>query len=281
MRVLADNALHRNSFPILVTSGDLTATGSDSEFALAMTFLRSQLHVDRGPPLGLGGLFDEQSVHAVPGNHDHWAGRFGSALGAGTNTAIYRTWFGSHCWHVPYEKGGLVLQLMGIDTCGDGPRLAADGQVDASHLDTLQGRIDDARQIWPQQHYRHVNVLVMHHPARSYKAHHSLDQKSIDHIEDFCRSNRVAAILSGHTHRSEAPQSGDVAKQVLRLECGTTMQSSTVGHTRRSGQVFLAHVLEADGPNHVKWTCTRFVRVRGVHQFKDSQTKRVYRIDLT
>jgi 3',5'-cyclic AMP phosphodiesterase CpdA len=70
----------------LLLTGDLTSTGKDGQFHSAVNFVERELPPPVNPGLGLGtgawldasmrGNRRDCSHQAIPGNHDHWPGRY-------------------------------------------------------------------------------------------------------------------------------------------------------------------------------------------------------------
>jgi 3',5'-cyclic AMP phosphodiesterase CpdA len=120
----------RPDFKLLVVTGDLTVCGDDSEFVLALTYLRETIVDAWRSGIGLGKIgFDD--VLVIPGNHDHWGGAYRFLYSGGTPPSIHGTYFPTAAnktwWFREFARStGPVLQLMGIDTCaGRGARFFA------------------------------------------------------------------------------------------------------------------------------------------------------------
>lgn len=261
----------------LVTSGDLTITGDDSEFSLAQSFLKGEIRRSlNGMPLGLGGLrFDFE--RSVAGNHDHWGG---SKLGALGNSRRPKALYGRYVdgnasapwWSEVVgvtQSPETLLHVMGIDSCGGyAIKHTATGAIDDADLHELDRECNELRRRHP--HARIVRVLVVHHSlvpsggslsAWMHQATHELDDESEAHLRAFLQANDVAVMLTGHLHRTALVTAGGVRE--LRAGTATQFQSRAAPVGTKTGQSFLLHHVAVVGAQ-VEWTVATYERLLGI-----------------
>lgn len=261
----------------LVTSGDLTITGDDSEFSLAQSFLKGEIRRSlNGMPLGLGGL-RVAFERSVAGNHDHWGG---SKLGALGNSRRPRALYGRYVDGGPSapwwsevasvtQSPETLLHVMGIDSCGGyWLKHTATGAIDDAHLRELHRECADVRR--RHRHARIVRVLVLHHSLVStggspaawlHQETHKLAPNSEAHLRAFLQANDVAVMLTGHLHRTALVTAGGVRE--LRAGTATQYQSRPAGVGTKTGQSFLLHQISVAG-TQVEWTVATYERLLGI-----------------
>lgn len=244
---------------VVVASGDLTALGDDSEFALALTFLRSRVQTSWHSGLGLGPYAHD--VRVVPGNHDHALGRLRSHLvqRAAPLHGIYV--HDGPEWSRTYTEDGLVLEVFGLDTCSSPGRqwLARGGVADTAMgaLGRKMDEADDARRLASASE-PWLRLLVCHH---SPSGGPSIAADLAGAIRSMCAQRGVHFVLSGHTHAPEVPLPRSTHRMGLDLRCGTTLQGALPGRLpSKHGQVFLVHWIWRQ-PDRIVWQTEPFQRI--------------------
>jgi len=282
-------ALIRDEKPqraLLVASGDLTLTGDDSEFVMALTYLRGRLQRDWSGVLGIGPYIRE--TFTVPGNHDHW---YSSTMRGFRNptrgiSPIHGTYFrgpvGHSWWHESLEEGSIQLQLMGIDSRDPASgSLAARGYIDSTSLAALGHDINQADIFARQKSLFPVRVLVVHHSPQHrgiFKWLNEIDHGSRQLLDQFCQRHSIHFVLTGHVHDPLVPAPGTPHTYGMELRCGTTLQGAPPRKLpSKSGNVFLLHAIYEDSGS-VEWRTDVYQRaLQG--PFTEATSKR-YQVTL-
>ena len=265
-RLIVHNKLDANPWDkrLLVVSGDLTAVGDDSEFALALTALQGELFIDTTRSVEFAELFDE--VLTVPGNHDHWKARALHAWAFTTWGAspIHGKYFvgdpqspAKYWWYRGIGSKHVYLQIAGVDSsAGPGANLLARGPLPPSWDHELEKRFSgDAGALGATPVARFLVTHHSLHPGGGFAgfAHGFAAQDEAD-LLDFARRVRLHRVLTGHLH--EPRVAGDI-----ELRCGTTLQSALFGRSpARMGWTFLLHELDALDNGKIRLTTHTYAR---------------------
>ncbi len=280
---------------ILVASGDLTATGSDSEFVNALSYLHGRIvrFRDPGGSIGLGYQVDNRLE--VPGNHDHWnATRWSFLKHIGSAASpLYGTYFRVDkaiqvhggptpvsAWLEDFAQDGVQLQLMGLDSlAGSTKRSVARGYIHNDDLEYLKKRVAAADADAVAQQLFPVRVLVVHHslkfskhPASSpvpfSKITHAIDPQSLSALIDFLHDAGTHFVLTGHVHTPLISQGPKSPQPPVELRCGTTLQGAPRGRMPSPyGNVLLAHFIWKGNPG-AQWE-TRMYQRKGTGKFSE------------
>ncbi len=276
MRALADfmGRVHAEKPGLLVT-GDLTAYGSDHQFLIARTYLTGHL------PGWLGLNRPDALDFAIPGNHDHWPGRFGwpgVAWMWGAESKAFGIMFPTPTasFTITPLKNGPRLLIAQIDSDADVgttgfKRTLAQGSF-VSELDALDYEL-------PEPQDGEVRVLLVHHSLH----HRDGDMRLLEIVprdrqvlEDFLVHHEFDVILTGHCHTPclvthvLTSQVGD-ERDVHEFRCGTTLQDdefhqaqqSDTEHGKEKRPVrnsLLVHRIEQAGRGY-QWEAETWVRV--------------------
>ncbi len=175
IREICDHRAAADVPVLFVHSGDLTANGSDEEFAVGQGFLGT-----------LGFVFD------VPGNHDKWGFR------AGEPQLGYLARFPS-AFPLRLREGGITF--FGLDSNKHSePIWDATGMVPTVSLETLS-------RLMGQQHDG-IRIVVIHHPIYwkgTEDARLRLDAR--EEIAHQLAASGADLVLSGHVHESRRYES--------------------------------------------------------------------------
>jgi 3',5'-cyclic AMP phosphodiesterase CpdA len=279
-------------FAVLVT-GDLTSTGKQAQFDTAVHFIEADLpSAPGGVGLQTGPWLDQamrgmstNSHLAIPGNHDHWPGRFPWFLGRPRSRM--RAW----ARQLPFLQQATValrgtqvhLRFLALNTDADvwgwGPeRVLARG----SFRSQLR-RLEDALAALGPADPNEVRVLLCHHslaytdhppyraPTRLGRMWHwcwNRSRRAILEINKACRRELrrllgqfdIPVLLTGHTHKVDVRRHFSLSPERRRplpyLEacCGTTTQlneapskwPSLVPNRKLASNFLLVHRLVAE-----------------------------------
>jgi hypothetical protein len=266
-------ALIRSRKPLnslLVVSGDLTWTGDDSEFVMALTYLRGRLQRYWTGRLGLSPWIKE--TYAVPGNHDQWnSSRLRGIINPGGRISpihgiFFRGPSGQSWWHSSLVQNDVQLQLMGIDLCEPARlTLFARGYIDKASLTALDQEISKADTSAQKNSLRPVRVLVVHHSPEytgGLRWFKEIEPTSLGDLKQFCKTHDIHFVLTGHVHKEFVPAPGTLHAAGTELRCGTTLQGAPRGKVPNpSGNVFLVHLLFTDG-SLVEWQTRVYQRAK-------------------
>lgn len=181
-RIAAD-ALAQSPDHIAVT-GDLANLGLPEEYVNAISWLA---------PLG-----DAARVSIVPGNHDIYTGRMGSASCLETWAAYMRS---SEAWtehspvHFPYVRTQGPVAIIGLNSAVPTPLFVAAGQLGEAQLSRLALTLDRLREA------NYIRVVLIHHPPlpdQAPKARALRDASELARVLERCGAELV---LHGHNHR--------------------------------------------------------------------------------
>lgn len=245
---------------LVVVSGDLSATGDADEFPLALTWLHSRIFCTRGLSIGLGGV--AVTTLAVPGNHDHWRSLLNVVGQHEPAVEIFGPYFDApERLHV-FEERGVQLQVACLDSCGGGVRLVARGSVEQKQLDKLSSDIQGANQRAQRHEFRVARMLVMHHPPGLIPGilgvTHRLDADSRARVAEFCETNKIHTVLTGHVHEPHLPPSSGPFVFGTEFRCGTTFQGPALPD-ESAYNTFLVHSLVESSPQ-LAWQTELFHR---------------------
>jgi hypothetical protein len=251
----------------VVMSGDLTASGDPTEFAVAHSFFRSHWRLRRedvSPSQQAAGLSADESVlAAVPGNHDNWYGR-GWAQSPSYNKHLYPNHFEPTPWNKiwPSQHGTLRLYLVGLDSNSGlppGSNRLAKGAIDPTQLATLAAPPPPD----PDPDVVTFKAIVMHHspayiaPRRKFHAL-ELQNASREALLDAAAANGYAAVLTGHTHdpfhHPFHRTVGAAERVVHELRCASTFQAPP----QDGRQGFILHRLHASSGGY-RWATIKYV----------------------
>jgi Calcineurin-like phosphoesterase len=248
-----------------VVSGDLTCRGSEKNFATAYSFLLDKsLWSPSAGPVGLGlpnsfsGVFEDEdprtdkaatTISLVPGNHDHWEGRF-FLRGPTRHLPMPQTpWSDARI-----QIGDLSLDLFGIDSFADAPRGRHYSQSGRFHdLSDLENGLREFKDHPPSTHA--AAAIVVHHSLEpDWK---NLEADSARRLLSLADRYGVTALLTGHTHTSLnsgfAGSQGSVWRTRELRAATTCCGPAVVGK-----QGFLVHHLSTDARGGV-WRSYEFL----------------------
>jgi hypothetical protein len=252
----------------LAVSGDLTASGDRSEFVQALSFLKHSVPITWKLRRGLEGCFDQ--VMCVPGDEDHAGGATPTRWPSPARQVYFEdappssspSWF----FHKRALFPGLCLQICGLDSCGLATaKYRKGGAFDPASLLALEAEIAQANATTPRMVSRTLRLLVLHHsPAhqkstaltRAGQTAEELDAQARNELDNFCRTNEIHFVLTGHAHEPAVPAT--YAGFGTELRCGATVERydpAQVGF----GHVFLAHSIKVTGRT-VEWETRKFQR---------------------
>jgi 3',5'-cyclic AMP phosphodiesterase CpdA len=238
----------------LFVTGDLTSTGRKAQFEQAISFIGSTMRPPSPRGLGLetGAWLKEAmggkrsaSHQAIPGNHDHWPGRFCWVLGRcrahmpqwarhfpllQTTLSLRRT--------AKLYKHPVRLRFLAVNTDADvwawGPeRVLARGSFH-TQLRRLKGGL---AALGPTDPYE-VRIMLLHH-SLAYRSKSRLGTLEINEVSrrrllQLLGEFDIRVILTGHTHTVDVRRHYVLSPERRRpmpfLEacCGTTTQLNDV-----------------------------------------------------
>lgn len=195
----------------LVVGGDLTSTGSPDEFRTAATFLRNRHPAAEQPGLrvgtGLGLEHPADRYWTIPGNHDHWEGRWLFPIQKGYSRRLFPLHFVEHPWVATIRSGDLELVLCGIDSNSmfEGFSVnvnpGAGGGFSPTEREIFEGRV--ARALGRPLEAgvrRRLGAILCHHPL-STDGVEPLRAACASWLLQFAGDHQIPMILTGHTHR--------------------------------------------------------------------------------
>ncbi len=261
----------------VVLSGDMSATGLGTEFAVGHSLLRSQLRIKReglGRYAGLSLLNDQ--IAAVPGNHDHFNGlRFLRRPRAYT-PSILPTHFRRTPWVKQWlsSSGNVTLEIHGIDSnSGLAPKrtnFRAKGSFSTTELEDLKANLERSKNRKTEPGIIRVRALVTHHSLMyagfgAVVGAVELDDVSRDALLQIATKYKIGVIMTGHTHDSDfhphpVVDPDGIMNEVWEIRSATTFQ----GPAQPNKQGFWCDVvwLSDVGPRwygwRFNWAASRF-----------------------
>lgn len=250
----------------VVLSGDMSATGLETEFAVGHSILRSRLRIKRD---GLGqyaGLsLRDQEMGAVPGNHDHFNGLHFLRRPRSYTSSIFPTHFRRTPWMKEWlsASGKIVLEIHGIDSNSGLPpkrtNLRAKGSFSAQEIEGLKKNLEVSNSRTVEPGIVRVRALVTHHSlmyAGGLFGAVELEDASRDALLEISAKYKIGVIMTGHTHDSNfhphsvVDQNG-ITKEIWEIRSATTFQ----GPAKPNKQGFWCGLvwLSNDGPRWYGW----------------------------
>ena len=252
----------------IVMSGDVTATGLPTEFAVAHALLRSRVRIKReGLSRHAGFATPDDQIGAVPGNHDHFNGLQFMSRPRAYTASIFPDHFRLTPWVKEWRclSGKLTLELHGIDSnSGLVPRrtnFRAKGSFATTELDLLEENLkrSDSRAAEPGN--VRVRALVTHHSlmyagvGAAFGAV-ALDYASRNKLLEIAAKYKIKVIMTGHTHDAafhphQVTDPNGIMNEAWEIRSATTFQ----GPARPNKQGFWCHViwLSDEGPQWYGW----------------------------
>lgn len=191
----------------IVFGGDLTAGGTDGDYATGFALLFERWQRRGGPfPRFMGLGWDRDQVVMVPGNHDHWRSRYFQGAYSAKLSPFY---FDRTPWRhdLESENARVRLELYGVDSNagllgvplnwspGAGGKLYDDDLIQLAEL----LRKSDAESL-PDDTAR-VRAFVCHHAfSRATKAL-PLDDESRKLLQYFAGTYQIPVAMTGHNHQ--------------------------------------------------------------------------------
>ena len=181
-RIVADMALHRPDH--IAVTGDLVNIGLPQEHANALTWLRTL-----GPP---------DRVSVIPGNHDIYSGRIGTASCLKAWAPFMRgsdAWDGDAPVRFPYVRRIGDVALVGVNSAIPTPPFVAAGEVGAAQIqalgDLLEGLGEDGL----------IRVVMIHHPPLPGQAPPRRALQDAAQLTQVLERYGAELVLHGHNHR--------------------------------------------------------------------------------
>jgi 3',5'-cyclic AMP phosphodiesterase CpdA len=185
---------------VVAITGDLTRGGAPSEFVIANTYLRAELHATTTVGLGLGNKNrrivrpGKVGLFVVPGNHDVW----GRKSRDETNFSKYFQYkYPSECL---IETGSRPIVLYGVDSTktNDIENALARGRILPAELEAVLEAVSRNSSRMP------VNIVCLHHPINDPQEGGISDVQKL-HDREKISSDFLAAgvhlVIAGHVHR--------------------------------------------------------------------------------
>ncbi len=186
---------------VVVHTGDLTASGSDAEFSVGITFLRHGHYLTKTTVCGLR-LSDvyNQVPFEVPGNHDLW--HRGSPK---DHTAFSSHYGGSYprSTRINSEAGEVIVYGLDSNRSSLWPHRLANGEIPAADLASLCEELDRER------NSRAIKVVCLHHPlflpigAPRICGVEILRLRSREKIAKLLSDAGAHIVLAGHVHNQQ------------------------------------------------------------------------------
>jgi hypothetical protein len=277
----AFSILKDNENPLLVVTGDISASGAGTQFDLAKRYLEDRIIAGPRGKVGLGVLGTmpprmsenpqqkEAPHYTIPGNHDYWAGD-GRILPPPPPGGL-RDFFPANTLPMPVSRiplsNGRTLVLAGIDTSHDVPNHSIDKFLARgnflSQLALLESALAGPK---PDE----IRVLLVHHSLDYSGWTLEMNQPSKAALKRILISLNIKIILTGHTHNHLGvlhSMSGEgSAWSLLEARCGTSTQRDEIPpeYGKSKGgklfpNTFLAHRIY-DEPGKTTWESHVFIR---------------------
>ncbi|MFO0905556.1 MAG: metallophosphoesterase [Pirellulales bacterium] len=267
----------------LLVGGDLTATGAAAEFATATQYLKSAHRLEEdGIAFDLGLSQPAARCWTVPGNHDHWNGRWMYARQPGYTAEVFPTHFPVHPWAHSIVSGTLELVLFGIDSntifedFWINISLGAMGGFSARDRKEIAALIQETMSAPLRQGIkRRVAALLCHHPFSSDCRAAPLRLPCSKWLLELAADCNVPVVLTGHTHRwwtqsfpVKTPRQ-EATKWVFEVRSPTTLQTEPKLRPeeprdpalRRPG--FWLHRIRLEPDGRVRWTAQLYLYSAG------------------
>jgi hypothetical protein len=182
--------MFRRDRDVLLVTGDLTSTGKNSQFKTAVQFICNELPLSPGVGLNTDPWLDQAMRgnrdgirhQVIPGNHDHWPGRYWWILGpprsrmcAWANTLPFMQ---TATMEVPGTP--VQLRFLAVNTDADvgdwtPERVLARGRFH-TQLSLLEAALEPLPRVAPNE----VRILLLHH-SLAYRAKYSAEMQSRFH----------------------------------------------------------------------------------------------------
>jgi 3',5'-cyclic AMP phosphodiesterase CpdA len=181
--LIAADALAQNPDHIAVT-GDLANLGLPGEFATALTWLHT--------------LGDPKHVSVVPGNHDIYSGRIGTASCLQVWAPFMR---GSDAWdsenpvQFPYVRKLDSIALIGLNSAVPTPPFVAAGELGAAQIERLATCLKELGEAGV------IRVVMIHHPPLPDQAPPRRALQDAAALTDVLERWGAELVLHGHNHR--------------------------------------------------------------------------------
>lgn len=253
----------------VLISGDLTAAGTDNDYAASFALVHNKWLWKRVPKRTIGFGWPPERTFSVPGNHDHW--RKEKWPPPAFSFEIAPAWFENTPWMRPLVGGGsrLVLELYGVDS-NSGLRGRtfnmnpfAEGAISLDELSELERKLQNSIGQDLSKGQILIRAIVCHH-AFSGKgglfAAKPLDDGSRNELVRLALKYNVSVILTGHVHtfhEEDWPKGDKVTRKVKELRCATSLQ----GPARAGVQGFWAHSItlsETDSTLDCRWSASKY-----------------------
>lgn len=190
----------------IVFSGDLTAGGTNNDYAIAFAIFFQHWQWRYGEfPRWIGFGYPHADVLMVPGNHDHWNSDF---FQRAFTSSLSPSFFQKTPWRhdLTSSDGALRLELHGIDSNAGllgvpyNWNLFAEGKlldIDVVQL-AEQLRVSSSSPRLANQAC--VRAFVCHHALSPSRMAKGLDTESRGLLQYLAARYRVRAVLTGHNH---------------------------------------------------------------------------------
>lgn len=253
----------------VVITGDVTAAGTDNDFATARALLHHRWPWRFGTYTRYSGFgWHADRVHTIPGNHDHWRNRrYPTAYSRDISLYLDQS-----PWPriIESSRGRFRLELFSVDSNSglEGhparPNFAARGAISEDEFAKLRALLDGTSRDALDKGVRCVRVLLCHHmlsPKLAFFDASPLDEDSRNYLLELAREYRIPVVLTGHAHTfwvddwKVRSQNGAGLWTVRELRCATTLQ----GPVATGIQGFWVHKLALDEQSsHVLWTAWQY-----------------------
>ncbi|HEX2842445.1 metallophosphoesterase [Hyphomicrobium sp.] len=230
--LIAADALAQNPDHIAVT-GDLANLGLPGEFAAALTWLES--------------LGDPQHVSVVPGNHDIYSGRIGTASCLSAWASFMRGSDGvddDQPVHFPYVRKLGPVALIGLNSAVPTPPFVAAGRLGKSQIAELGPILD--RLAGEQL----IRVVLIHHPPLPDQAPPRRALQDAVELTEVLERYGAELVLHGHNHRDMLAWRTSAGRGIPVV--GVASASAAVRHKDEpSARYNLIRLRREDGIVHV------------------------------
>jgi hypothetical protein len=206
----------------VVVTGDLTTTGAPTQLQTALMYIRNEVPVRGGTPIGLMA----PDAEIIPGNHDHWPGRVCHA------TQFFWCMCGASGPHLAQEFSALPKLCAPLPLTTKCKLVIAainsDAQVGSASVDRVLARgafVDQCVDLAARAGRcpgDELRVLLVHHSYVQAGIPLAMDKASKIALARLMTSCNFRLMLTGHAH-TVAVKDIDIGKHQFReLRCGTT-----------------------------------------------------------